>query len=145
MPQCVTNDNLWDCGPYSLLHGASVWGRSTVILTLFQFLSCCPLTKLLAHPSHVQAHNFVPGILRQLLGLAHGGQVSYTVDEFKQVQLIQVIRSGGQQGSSKTNWEVCESWNSCCLVGGQILLSCHKIQIHFSKMLQCDFRDICFF
>lgn len=43
------------------------------------------------------------------------------------------VRSGGQQRSSKDNQEVCESRNSCSLVGGQILLSCRKIQINFSK------------
>ncbi len=70
----------------------------------------CFLTKLfaycpVAHPSLVQVYNFVPSVLRQLFGLAHSGEfesdwfsvwtgVFYTSNEFKQVQLIQVMSGG---------------------------------------------------
>ena len=73
------------------------------------------------------------------------GQVSfiYTGNEFKQVQLIQVM-SGEQEGSLKKNDQVCESRNSYWLVGDQILMSCNKMQINYVKIIQCDFLDFCF-
>ncbi len=54
----------------------------------------------------MQVYNFVPSVLRQLFGLAHSGevgvwlinwvceQVFYTGNEFKQVQLMQVMSEG---------------------------------------------------
>ncbi len=89
--------------------------RLTVILNFFHFLiielegSCCLLTKLfaycpVAHLSLVQVYNFVPSVLRQLFGLARSGEVGvwlsvwtgvfYTGNEFKQLQLIQVMCGG---------------------------------------------------
>ena len=60
-------------------------GRLTVILNFFHFqifaptvvafspnlLAYCPV----AHPSLVQVYNVIPGVLRQLSGLAHCGEV----------------------------------------------------------------------
>jgi hypothetical protein len=64
--------------------------------------------------------------------------VFYTGNEFKQVQLIEVM-SGEQEGFLKINEQVCESRNSYWLVGDQILMSCNKMQINYLKIIQCDF------
>ena len=69
--------------------------------------------------------------------------VFYTGNEFKQMQLIQVM-SGEQEGFLKKNKQVCESRNSYWLVGDQILMSCNKMQINYLKIIQCDFLDFCF-
>ena len=66
----------------------------------------------------------------------------WTGNEFKQVQLIQVM-SGEQEGFLKKNEHFCDSRNSYWLVGDQILVSCNKIQINDLKIIQCDFLDVC--
>ena len=71
------------------------------------------------------------------------GQVSYTGNEFKQVQLIQLM-SGEQEGFLKKFYLVCERLNSYSLVGDQILMSCNKMKINYLKIIQCDFLDFCF-
>ena len=79
----------------------------------------CLLTKLLAyclvaHPSLVQVYNCIPDVLTLLSGLGHCGEFGvcliegvdrclfffFTGNEFKQVQLIQVM-SGEQEGFLK--------------------------------------------
>ena len=69
--------------------------------------------------------------------------VFYTGNEFKQVQLIQVM-SREQEGFLKKFLQICESQNSYWLVGDQILMSCNKMLINYLKILQCDFLDFCF-
>jgi hypothetical protein len=80
--------------------------------------NCCLLTKLLAycpvaHPSLVQVYNCIPDVLTPSLVLALVERleslwlsvwtgVFYTGNEFKQVQLIQVM-SGEQEGFLKKN------------------------------------------
>ena len=56
----------------------------------------------------------------------------WTGNEFKQVQLIQVM-SGEQEGFLKKNEQVRESRNSYWLVGDQILMSCNKMQMYYLK------------
>jgi len=65
-----------------ILRGAPDRGRLSVVLYVFHFLTVAPTvdcfhTKLLAYcrftlPSLVQVYNLLPGVLRQLFGLAHG-------------------------------------------------------------------------
>ena len=69
--------------------------------------------------------------------------VFYTANEFKQVQLIQVM-SGEQEGFLKKNEQVCESRKSYWSVGDQILMPCNKMLINYLKVIQCDFLDFCF-
>ena len=69
--------------------------------------------------------------------------VFYTGNEFKQVQLIQVM-SVEQEGFLKKNEQVRESRNFYWLVGDQILMSCNKMLINYLKIIQCDFLDFCF-
>lgn len=79
--------------------------------------SCCLLTSLIAycpvaHPSLVQVYRFIPDVLAQLSDLGHYGEVGvclivwtgvfYTGNEFKQVQMIQVM-SGQHEGFLKKN------------------------------------------
>ena len=70
--------------------------------------------------------------------------VFYAGNEFKQVQLIQVM-SGEQEVFLKKNEQVCESRNSYWLVGDQILMSCNKMQMNYLRIIQCDFLDFCRF
>ena len=58
--------------------------------------------------------------------------IFYTGNEFKQVQLIQVM-SGEQEGFLKKNKQVFESRNSYWLVGDPILMSYNKMQINYLK------------
>ncbi len=39
----------------------------------------------------------------------------------------------------QTNRSVCQ--NSCWLVGDQILISFNKMEVHYLKIIQCDFPD----
>ncbi|MEQ2316727.1 hypothetical protein AMECASPLE_035550 [Ameca splendens] len=60
--------------------------------------------------------------------------VFYTDNEFKQVQLIQVI-CGEQEGLLK-NKQTCERRDSNWLLGDQILMSFSKMQINYLKIIQ---------
>ena len=64
----------------------------------------------------------------------------YTGNEFKQVQLSQVM-SGAQEGFFKKNYQVLYRRNSYWVVGDQILMSYNKMQINYLKIIQCDFLD----
>ncbi len=66
--------------------------------------------------------------------------VFYTDNEFKQMPLIQVM-SGGQRSLLKKKLQVCESQQSCLIVGDQICIFHHNLQINSLKILQCNFLD----
>ena len=102
-----------------ILHGQRVIDRHLELLSFSNNCanSCCLLTKLLAycpvaHPSLVQVYNSIPDVLTLLSGLGHCGVVGiclsvwtgvfYTGNEFKRLQLIQVM-SGEQEGFLKKN------------------------------------------